>query len=121
MIKAKQNTFHVPLIGGYWDTPEDTPGIHWGGYSAHLCWGSSDVMNKIANIYFDAADYLTLATNATEKFGWAPEHVLKYFCDVNGIQAFFEDIEMMLIRGTSIHPMSFHNHKLSEYPEYLYD
>lgn len=116
-IKA-DNNFHVPIVGGYWITPPDKPGIHWKGYSSHLCWSSSEIMDKICNYYFDKADYLTLAVNSISEFGWAPEYVLKYFCDVNQINVKFENIEMMLIRGTSNNPLSFNNHKLSKFPDY---
>lgn len=117
-IKAEENTFHVPLVGGYWNTPPDNPGIHWGGYSAHLCWSTSEIMDDIANIYFDEKDYLTLAVNSGVPFGWAPEHVLKYFCDVNNINVSFADIQMMLIRGTNKNPLAFDNRKIANYPDY---
>lgn len=117
-IEAKENTLHVPLIGAYWDTPQAEPGIHWGGYSAHLCWSTSKIMDELSNIYFDKKDYLTLASNAGVPFGWAPEHVLKYFCDVNNINVQFENIEMMLIRGTNSNPLSYHNHKIAEFKDY---
>jgi hypothetical protein len=119
VIKAKGNTFHVPTIGGYWTTPPDKPGIHWGGYSAHLCWSTSEIIDKISNLYFDNKDYLTLATNSGVQYGWTPEYVLKYFCDVNSIDISFEDINMMLIRGTNNNPLSFDNSPLKNYPEYL--
>ncbi len=118
-IVALSNTCHVPLIGGYWTTPPDKPGIHWGGYSCHLFWSTSAIMNRIANIYFDEFDYLTSATKALENFGWAPEHVWKHFIDVNKIGVKFENINMMLIRGSNNNPLAFDNSSLQKYPEYL--
>lgn len=117
-IEAQPNTFHVPLVGGYWNTPPADPGIHWGGYSAHLCWSTSAIMDAIGNIYFDDRDYLTLAVNSDVPFGWAPEHVLKYFCDDNHIDVNFENIEMMLIRGTHRNPLAFDNRRIAEFEEY---
>ena len=117
-IKAQANTFHVPLTGGYWTTPPADPGIHWGGYSTHLCWSTSEVMNNISNLYFDGKDYLTLASNAGVPFGWAPEHVLKYYLDTNQINVQLENIEMMLIRGTNENPLAFDNRRIAEFEDY---
>jgi hypothetical protein len=114
----KENTFYVPIRGGYWDTPPDEPGIHWHGYSTQLCWMSSKVSDMTIGIYFEGEDNYKIAC-AVAEWGYIPEHVLKHYCDRNGIQAHFVDIEMMLIRGTSEAPLSFHHHSLSEYPEYL--
>lgn len=117
-IKAQENTLHVPTVGGYWTTPPADPGIHWGGYSSHICWSTSEIMNGMASMYFDEKDYLTLAVNSGVPFGWAPEYVLKYYCDVNNINVQFENIDMMLIRGTSENPLSFDNRRISEFAEY---
>lgn len=117
-IKAKPGAFHVPLIGGYWTTPPAKPGIHWGGYSTHLCWAGSEIMNKLSDMYFAAEDYLTLAVNTGVEFGWAPEHVLKCFCDLNRIEVVFENIEMMLIRGTNKNPLSFDSRRIAEFKDY---
>ena len=116
--KAAENRIHVPLVGAYWITPPDQPGIHWHGYSTHLCWMSSTVADGIAGIYFEGPDNFKIASQVAN-WGYIPEHVLKNFCDRNGIRAQFVDIQMMLIRGTAEAPLSFHCQPLSEYPEFL--
>ena len=116
--KAADNTIYVPRVGAYWMTPPDRPGIHWHGYSGHLCWMSSQVSDLTAGMYFEGEDNFKLASEVAE-WGYIPEHVFKFFCDRNGIAAKFEEIEMMLIRGTSEAPLSFHHHSLKEFPEYL--
>lgn len=115
--QAAENVIYVPRVGAYWETPPDEPGIHWHGYSAHLCWMSSQVADQIAGIYFEGEDNFKIASQVAD-WGYIPEHVLKNYCDRNGIRAQFVDIEMMLIRGTSEEPLSYHYCPLSEYPEY---
>ena len=78
---------------------------------------SSKVSDMTIGIYFEGEDNYKIAC-AVAEWGYIPEHVLKHYCDRNGIKAEFVDIEMMLIRGTSEAPLSFHHHPLSEYPEY---
>lgn len=116
--KAAENTIYVPKVGAYWITPFDKPGIHWHGYSAHLCWMSSTVADAIAGIYFEGEDNFNLAREVAE-WGYIPEHVLKFFCERNGIAPRFMEMEMMLIRGTNENPLSFHGQPLSTYPEYM--
>jgi hypothetical protein len=114
---VEENVIYVPRIGAYWITPPDAPGIHWHGYSAHLCWMSSKVADMIAGIYFEGEDNYKIACEVAE-WGYIPEHVLKNFCDRNGIQAQLVEISMMLIRGTSQNPLSFHHQSLIGYPQY---
>ena len=116
--EAEENVIYVPRVGAYWITPPDEPGIHWHGYSAHLCWMSSKVSDMTAGMYFEGEDVFKLACEVVD-WGYIPEHVFKFFCDRNGIRAQLVDIEMMLIRGTSEAPLSFHHQSLSNYPEYL--
>ena len=116
--KAEENTIYVPRVGAYWNSPPDEQGIHWHGYSAHLYWMSSKVADGVAGIYFEGEDNFNIARQVAD-WGYIPEHVLKNYCDRHGILAQLVDIEMMLIRGTSEAPLSFHHHPLSEYPEYL--
>ncbi len=112
------NTLYVPKKGAYWTYPPDKPGIHWHGYSAHLAWGTPAVMDAVAGMYFEGADNLQLAYEASQEWGRVPEHVLKNFCDRNGIRASFTDIDMMLIRGTSEKPLAFDHKPLDAYPGY---
>jgi hypothetical protein len=120
VTEVKENTLYVPLIGAYHVTPPDQPGIHWLGYSTHLCWMNSYVANMLSgHTLATEKDYVKLATEALPINGNNPEHVLKYFCDDNKINVEFVNIEMMLIRGTSEKPLSFHNYPLENFPEYL--
>lgn len=119
VISVRERTMYVPIKGGYHIVPKDKPGIHWHGYSTHLYWMSPWTANKLSEMYFFPPDYVQLATDAIPTNGNNPEHVLKYFCQKNNIAVRFVNIEMMLIRGTSTHPLSFHNHSLTEFPEYL--
>jgi len=116
--EIEENKIYVPKVGAYWYTPPDTPGIHWHGYSTHLCWMSSQVADKISRLYFFGENNYQLASVHNKQWGYIPEHVLKFFCDRNHIKAEFVDIEMMLIRGTNDAPLSFHNQYLTEFPEY---
>lgn len=115
--KAAENTLYIPRRGAYWITPKDVDGIHWHGYSSHLCWASSEVMDAIAGMYFEGEDNFKIAA-AVADWGYIPEHVLKNFCDRNGIQAQFVDIDMMLIRGTSDAPLAYDSQALKGFPEY---
>lgn len=116
----KENTLYVPRIGAYHITPPDKPGIHWLGYSAHLCWMNSEVADKISgHTLLGDEDIVKLATEALPINGNNPEHVLKFFCERNNINVELVNIDMMLIRGTSDNPLSFHNLPLANYPEYL--
>lgn len=114
----EQDTLYVPRVGAYWATPPADPGIHWGGYSGHLCWTTSRVAEMISNIYYAPEDWHGRSCASSETWGNAAEYLLKYFCDNNGIQARLVDIEMMLIRGTSESPLSFNWQDLSAYPDY---
>ena len=112
------NTLHIPRRGAYWITPPDKPGIHWHGYSAHLCWMPSPVADQLAGIYFQGEDNFKIASEVAE-WGYIPEHVTKNYCDRAGIRAVFEDMDMMLIRGTNEAPLSFQSTPLKDYPDYL--
>ncbi len=112
-----ENTFYTPIKGAYWITPPDAPGIHWHGYSAHLCYGSSSVMDFIGRMYFDAVDHYATACNSNKDYGFVPEYVLKHYVDTHIHHELF-DVDMMLIRGTSSNPLSFCNTSLSNYKEY---
>ena len=79
---------------------------------------SSEVADGTAGIYFEGEDNFNLARQVAE-WGYIPEHVVKNYCDRNGIVAQFVDMQMMLIRGTNEAPLSFDHQPLSEYPEYL--
>jgi len=113
----KENTIYVPRTGAYWITPPDRPGIHWHGYSTHLCWASSKVNDMTAGMYFEGEDNYRIACEVAD-WGYIPEHVLKNFCDRNGIRAELVEISMMLIRGTSDSPLSFDHQSLTNYPHY---
>lgn len=114
----EENTLYVPRIGAYWATPPAEPGIHWGGFSGHLCWTTPRVAEMIANVYYAPEDWHGRSCASSETWGNAAEYLLKYFCDHNGIQARLVEIEMMLIRGTPEAPLSFNWQDLSAYPDY---
>lgn len=114
----EQDTLYVPRVGGYWATPPAEPGIHWGGYSGHLCWTTSKVALQLANIYYDPQDWYKRSVESSGEWGNAAEYLLKFYCEQNGIQVKFVDIDMMLIRGTSEAPLSFNWQDLSAYPGY---
>jgi len=113
-----ENTIHLPRKGAYWITPPDAPGIHWHGHSAHLCWMPSRIADLLSGMYFEGEDIFKLACESAA-FGYIPEYVFKFFLDRNHIAVEFFDAEMMLIRGTSEAPLSFHNLSLADYPDYL--
>jgi hypothetical protein len=114
---VEENVIYVPRTGAYWITPPDRPGIHWHGYSTHLCWMSSKVADMTAGIYFEGEDNYKIACEVAD-WGYIPEHVLKNFFDRNGIRAEFVEISMMLIRGTAESPLAFDHRPLTEYPQY---
>jgi hypothetical protein len=114
----EDNTFYVPFIDAYPVNSDPTPGLHWGGYSAHICWAKSHIIDQITSIYFHQTDWLHLATVAKKDWGQNPEHVLKYYCDENNIKAEFIHTDMMLIRGTSKSPLAFNHHPLKKYPKF---
>ncbi len=113
-----ENVIYVPLVDAYPVLSDPVPGLHWGGYSGHLCWMSSQVVDLLPQIYFSATNWLQLATGAKAQWGQNPEHVLKYFCDKNGIRAKFVQIQMMLIRGSSEAPLGYDHQPISIYPEF---
>jgi len=114
-----KNTIYVPKIGAYWIIPPDKPGIHWHGYSAHLCWMSSKVFDKLAaEMYFEGDNHYRMSCEVNKEWGFIPEHVFKYFLERHNINVELVDIDMMLIRGTSERPLAFHNLSLDDYPYY---
>lgn len=115
---VEEKTIYVPRIGAYHITPPDAPGIHWKGYSAHLCWMNSNVADMMSSFYFEGEDTFKLACEVDPTWGRNPEHVFKFFCDRNGIRAQLVEISMMLIRGTADAPLSFHHQSLEKYPQY---
>ena len=118
VLTPEPNTIYVPRVGGYHITPPAEPGIHWGGYSAHLCWMSSAVADILIEMYFSEEDWVRRAVESSAEWGHVPEYMLKFFCDQKGIKAEFVNIEMMLIRGTAENPLSFNYQPLSDYPPY---
>ena len=52
----KPDTLYVPTIGGYWATPPDEPGIHWHGFSTHMCWMSSSISDRLAPMFFEGTN-----------------------------------------------------------------
>lgn len=118
ITEVKEDTFYTPTRGAYWITPPDEPGIHWHGYSAHLCYGSSKVMDTVGKMYFDEnQDHYLEACKSNTEYGFVPEYVLKHYMDSRYKHELF-DVDMMLIRGTSDKPLSFHNMSLADYKEY---
>lgn len=118
ITEVDANTFYTPTRGAYWITPPDEPGIHWHGYSGHLCYGSSEVMDAVCKMYFDHEDHYKNSCESNTSYGFVPEYVLKHYMDSRYSHQLFE-VDMMLIRGTSHNPLSFCNSALSDYKEYL--
>ncbi len=114
---VEEDVFYLPLVDAYPVVSWPVRGLHWGGYSTHTCWMSSKTCDKLQNIYFAPTDWLELASKVM-KWGDNPEHVLKYFCDNNGIRPEFVEIDMMLIRGTSENPLGFDHKPIFHYPRF---
>ncbi len=112
------NTFYVPRVGAYWDTPPDYPGVHWHGYSAHLCWMDSATADKIAPMYFEGTNIYQQARESSKEFGWVPEYTLRYFLEKQRINVKLVNIDMMLIRGTDTEPLAYNNTSLQDFPAY---
>lgn len=125
---ARKNTIYIPKVDAYPEVPqhivdiypeEFADNLHWGGYSTHVWWMSVDVAEFLCSAYFTSKDNNRMATAAKKEWGENPEHVLKWFCDQNGIKAEYVEIDMMLIRGTSDSPLAFNYQPLSSYPRFM--
>jgi hypothetical protein len=115
------NTIYLPIIDGN-QGHADPNGIYWEtGYSAHIIWGTSEMMHLCFDMYNWSDDYFK------ETGIWNTEMMLKWMCDKRNIQVIHTDVTHMLIRGGSENPLSCgapgHQLPFSEtnYPEYIGD
>jgi hypothetical protein len=111
ITKPDDNTLYVPYVNACLMIP-DSEGHHFDGVSAHLCWGTSDTIHKLMNMYLYLDDYYK------EADAWLAEKLLLWLCEKQKITIKFVDVSLMLIRGTSENPLAFYNQPLSEFPEF---
>jgi hypothetical protein len=120
----KPRTIYIPRNDAIWYKTSEEPGIHWGGYSGHLFWMSSEVAQEICNLYFCGPDWNRLSVldrweKLNQPWGQNPEIVMKYFIENEGIVVELVEIAMMIIRGTSENPLAFdHVTPISRYPQF---
>lgn len=114
----RPNTLYVPRVGAYWDTPPDYPGIHWHGYSAHLCWMDSATADRVTPMYFEGTNIYQQAQESSKEYGWVPEYTMRYFLEKHRIDVKLVNIDMMLIRGTDAEPLAYNNTSLQDFPAY---